>query len=132
MFYNYARTKLMQILFTKELHKRYHQEGISSFALHPATVASSIVSEKGGNLFNKVQLYLVGTLWDRTPERVAKGPAFLAMQPELEKLSGEYFHRWLHVRSSPLSHDSMLASQLWEESHKILDKHVPNRTQISK
>ncbi len=37
----YGNAKLENILFTKELHRRYHDAGISTAALHPGGVASN-------------------------------------------------------------------------------------------
>ena len=43
----YCRSKLMNILFTKELHRRYHEAGIATAAFHPGTVASNFSADSG-------------------------------------------------------------------------------------
>jgi len=43
----YGDAKLENILFTKELHRRYHAQGISTAAFHPGNVASNFSSESG-------------------------------------------------------------------------------------
>jgi NAD(P)-dependent dehydrogenase (short-subunit alcohol dehydrogenase family) len=41
----YGNAKLENILFTFELHRRYHDQGISTVAFHPGNVASNFASE---------------------------------------------------------------------------------------
>ena len=41
----YGDAKLENILFTRELHRRYHSAGISAAAFHPGNVASNFGSE---------------------------------------------------------------------------------------
>ena len=41
----YGDAKLANILFTRELHHRYHCSGISTAAFHPGSVASNFGSE---------------------------------------------------------------------------------------
>ena len=41
----YSRAKLMNILFTKELHNRFHTEGIAAAAFHPGIVRTSFARE---------------------------------------------------------------------------------------
>ncbi len=41
----YGNAKLENILFTFELHRRYHDQGIATVAFHPGNVASNFASE---------------------------------------------------------------------------------------
>ena len=43
----YGDAKLENILFTKELHRRYHSAGISTAAFHPGSVASNFGQRSG-------------------------------------------------------------------------------------
>ena len=43
----YGRSKLVNILFTKELHRRYHEAGIATAAFHPGPVASNFSADAG-------------------------------------------------------------------------------------
>jgi NAD(P)-dependent dehydrogenase (short-subunit alcohol dehydrogenase family) len=46
----YGDAKLENILFTKELHHRYHAAGISTAAFHPGSVASNFGNEAGSRM----------------------------------------------------------------------------------
>ena len=41
----YGDAKLANILFTRELHRRYHDQGISAAAFHPGNVATNFASD---------------------------------------------------------------------------------------
>ena len=41
----YGNAKLFNILFTRELHRRFHDQGLASAAFHPGVVASSFASQ---------------------------------------------------------------------------------------
>src|SRR4051794_21759111 len=44
----YGDAKLANILFTTELHARFHDQGLSSAAFHPGTIASNFASNTAG------------------------------------------------------------------------------------
>jgi NAD(P)-dependent dehydrogenase (short-subunit alcohol dehydrogenase family) len=46
----YNAAKLENILFTRELHRRYHARGISAAAFYPGNVASSFAAESDSRL----------------------------------------------------------------------------------
>ena len=106
-------------MFTRELHRRYNKLGVTSFAVHPGTVATSIVSDRQGQLFNAVQYFIVSTLWGRTAEHVVRGPAYVTISDEVNKFSGGYFHRFYPAPSSAASKDDNVALQLWQISEKL-------------
>ncbi|MFG1643428.1 hypothetical protein ACGFMK_24300 [Amycolatopsis sp. NPDC049252] len=43
-----SKAKLGNILFSQELHQRFHLQGISAAAFHPGTVATKFVSDAAG------------------------------------------------------------------------------------
>lgn len=44
----YGNAKLGNILFTKELHRRFYDQGLSTVALHPGNVATNFANDAGG------------------------------------------------------------------------------------
>jgi hypothetical protein len=54
-----------------------------------------------------------------TPERGAEGLVHLALAPELQTVSGEYFNGLRIARSSPISYDQKIARRLWQKSCEI-------------
>ena len=53
----YALTKLAIVLFTKELHRRYHAGGLSVATVHPGYVASNFGHASGSRLLVLMQRY---------------------------------------------------------------------------
>lgn len=50
----YGDSKLANILFTKGLHARYHDQGLSSVALPPGNIASNFGKETGDGLMKLI------------------------------------------------------------------------------
>ncbi len=84
----YGDGKLANILFTKELAKRYADVGITAFAVHPGVVKSNF----GSNFTGTFQLLMsLARPFMRTPERGAETSVYLATAPlsVLTKLDGQ-------------------------------------------
>ncbi len=116
----YGNAKLANILFTAELHRRYHPQGLSAAAFHPGVVATNFSSDST-SLFRLVY---------RTPLRhlllvdAATGATHLSWlavgTPGEAWISGEYYERNKPARSSRQAGDPELARQLWEASVRLL------------
>ena len=114
----YGRAKLMNILFTRELHKRYNDKGISAAAFHPGTVRTSFSSEFGGSWNFLYSSFLKRLLID--PSKGADTMVWLAAsEPGSDWQSGEYYHKRKVARASKQSYDAKLANDLWELSAKL-------------
>ena len=114
----YGKAKLMNILFTRELHKRYHDRGISAAAFHPGTVRTSFSSEFGGNWNLIYGSFLKRFLID--PSKGAYTMVWLATtDPGRDWQSGEYYHKRKVAIASKQSFDAKLANDLWELSAKL-------------
>ena len=114
----YGKAKLMNILFTRELHKRYHDKGISAAAFHPGTVRTSFSSEFGGSWNLLYGSFLKRILID--PSKGADTMVWLATSdPGRDWQSGEYYHKRKVARASKQSFDAKLENDLWELSTKL-------------
>ena len=111
----YGQSKLANVLFTRELAKRYAADGITSYSLHPGGVGTNIA----GRGFIRRNLYkLMGGFM--TPERGAQTSIYLASTSGVEKDSGEYFGQSSNKRkSSKLGQDMDLAGRLWDISEEL-------------
>lgn len=107
----YGQSKLANVLFTRELARRFADDGISAFCLHPGAVATNIA---GRGLIRRSLYRLVGGL---SPERGARTSVYLATEPGIEALSGDYFDEFCKMQpGSTLSQDMGLALRLWDAS----------------
>ena len=109
----YQRSKLANILFTRELARRLAGTGVTVNALHPGFVRTEIFRAEGSTGW---LLRRAAELFALTPEKGARTSIYLATSPDVEGQTGQYFVRQKPVRSSPESRDDATASKLWDVS----------------
>lgn len=110
----YGRSKLANILFTRELAERLKGTGVTVNCLHPGAVGTSIgVSRETG--FGQRLMKLVGVLF-QTSEQGADTAIYLAAAPELSEVSGQYYYRRKIKELSPRAKDPEAAARLWQWS----------------
>src|SRR6201997_697686 len=91
----YALTKLAIVLFTKELHRRYHAAGLSSATFHPGYVNSNFGDASGSRpiLFMKYRVPL-SVRFTCTADEGADQMVWLASStPGVDWVSGEYYSK---------------------------------------
>ena len=111
----YAVSKLANILFTLELHRRYASLRISSFAVHPGLVDTEIWRKLP--FFLRPILKLKGML---TPEEGARNVLHCAFVASVTH-SGKYFSRLTPSSPSTLATNQKLAIKLWEQSESWMN-----------
>jgi len=117
----YNAAKLEDILFTRELHRRYHAQGISAAAFYPGNVASSFGTKSDSRLIkfittNPVTRRVLLT----TPDKGAGQLVWLAEgQPGTDWESGTYYQKRKPGRISRQALDASLARNLWERSEQL-------------
>lgn len=112
----YARSKLCNILFTRELARRLDDTGVTANCFHPGFVATRFGDEAGGLIAFSLR---VGKRFALSPEEGSKTLLYLVSSPELANVSGKYFYKCHPVEPSLVARDRAVASRLWEESQKI-------------
>jgi NAD(P)-dependent dehydrogenase (short-subunit alcohol dehydrogenase family) len=108
----YGRTKLANILFTRELARRLDGTGVTVNAVHPGVVATGLLADYMGMSAGRRS-------FGSTPERGAEPLVYLAASPEVAGASGRFFDRCEESRSSAASYDEAVARRLWEESERL-------------
>lgn len=121
----YSSSKLANILFTRELHRRYHGAGISTAAFHPGPVASNFSAEVNNPLFGVLyrtplrHVFLIGT------EQGSDELVWLASAtPGVDWQSGEYYVKHKIGRVNKLADDAGLAERLWDRSLELVNAEV--------
>jgi NAD(P)-dependent dehydrogenase (short-subunit alcohol dehydrogenase family) len=114
----YARSKLCNVLFTRELARRLDGTGVTVNALHPGDVATNIWS--GAPSWTRPIFALAKRLVMIPPEQGAGRITHLAMSPDVEGRTGLYFEKDQPQPPAPLARDDALAVRLWTESARLV------------
>jgi NAD(P)-dependent dehydrogenase (short-subunit alcohol dehydrogenase family) len=112
----YGRSKLCNILFTRELARRLHGTGVTANCLHPGFVATRFGDQSGGLISHMVWLAKYFAI---PPTEGAKTVVYLAASPEADGVSGKYFYKCRATTPSPAAEDDHAASALWERSVEL-------------
>ena len=112
----YGRSKLCNILFTRELARRWKAKGITANCLHPGFVATRFGDASGGVLSRVVRIAKTFAI---SPEKGAQTIVHLASSPDVANISGEYFYQCRPAVPTEGGRDDAAAGRLWKESSKI-------------
>ncbi|XVX20172.1 SDR family NAD(P)-dependent oxidoreductase [Actinomycetota bacterium] len=116
----YGDSKLANILFTRELHRRYGDQRISAVAFHPGGIATNFANDTSNlmRLMYHTPLRRFLTSVETGGSRLtwlAEGTPGETWQP------GEYYeNNKVAKRVNPQVRDDALAAGLWERSEELL------------
>jgi NAD(P)-dependent dehydrogenase (short-subunit alcohol dehydrogenase family) len=114
----YLLTKLAIILFTRELHRRYHARGLSAATFHPGYVNSNFGDASGSRFltFMKHRVPLTAR-FTATVDEGADQLAWLASStPGVDWTSGEYYSKGKIAKANRAAYDPVLARELWDRT----------------
>ena len=114
----YARSKLADILFTRELARRLAGTGVTANCFHPGAVATRFGDSAGG--LTGFMLPIARRLF-LTPDKGADTLVYLASSPEVANVTGEYFAKRKVARPSAAARNDDDARRLWEASEKLAE-----------
>ena len=112
----YGRSKLANILFTRELARRLAGRGVTANCLHPGAVATRFGKSSGGwvgRLLPVLRLFFI------SPENGADTIIYLASSPEVANTTGAYFVKRKITEPSSAAQDEAAAKRLWEASEAL-------------
>jgi NAD(P)-dependent dehydrogenase (short-subunit alcohol dehydrogenase family) len=116
----YGDAKLDNILFTRELHRRYGAHGIATVAFHPGNVASNFASDTTSSwrfIYNTPLRHLMLI----SPRRGAQPLLRLAEgRPGVDWQSGAFYVKTKIASSGPQADDASLAAALWNRSAEMV------------
>lgn len=111
----YENTKLMNVLFAKELARKLADTNITVNALHPGVVKTKI-GNKSQHAFFGFAWQTIATIAGISEERGAATSVYLASSDEVEGVTGKYFANCKEHRVNPIANDEAVAKKLWEIS----------------
>lgn len=89
----YCQSKLANVLFTKELARRLKDTAVTVNALHPGVVNTDLDRHVGkmAKIYNSWVFDVLRYLFYKTAESGCQTTLYVALDPDLDKVSGKYF-----------------------------------------
>jgi NAD(P)-dependent dehydrogenase (short-subunit alcohol dehydrogenase family) len=112
----YGRSKLANILFTRELARRLEGTGVTANSIHPGFVGSNFAKNNGPLGIAAMTLLRP---FARSPEKGAETAVYLCSSPQVEGVTGEYFQDCTPHQPRASALDDKDARLLWEVSERM-------------
>ena len=103
----YSLSKFADLVFTYTLAERLEGSGVTANCLHPGVVDTCVLR----TAFPGMQ--------GITPEEGSRTSVYLALSPEVEGVSGQYFEDMRPASSAALTHDRAVQERLWDIAREI-------------
>jgi NAD(P)-dependent dehydrogenase (short-subunit alcohol dehydrogenase family) len=129
-FNAYRSSKTGNILFTYELARRLRGTGITVNCVHPGPVRTEFTRKAGGAL--RFMSRILRPIM-KSPEAGARTPVYLAIDPEVDGVTGGYFVNCKKKRSARMTYDRTIAEKHWrisEELTQLKRPHKPGDTSV--
>ena len=115
----YGDGKLANVLFTRELHRRYHAQGVNAVAFHPGVIRTNFANDT-----TSLMRFVYRTPLARLLTSVDSGAGRLTWLadgiPGTTWEPGRYYENNSPAKINPQVKDAELAQQLWERSEALL------------
>ena len=114
---SYQTSKLLNILFVRDLARRLAGTGITANAADPGFVRTNLGRYASGG---RRMLLTASRPMQSSPERAAATPVYLATSDQVAAVTGGYYANEHPMELSGLATDSKLARRLWAVSAQAL------------
>ncbi len=114
----YGQSKMANLLFAKELSRRFAGTKRTSNAVHPGVIATNL--GRSMMSFQRVGLALLSPIALKSVGEGAATQTYVAAHPGAAGVSGAYFADCNVARSRRDGDDPALAKKLWAESERIV------------
>jgi WW domain-containing oxidoreductase len=115
---NYGQSKLANLLFAKELQRRFAGTAKTAFAVHPGVIKTNLARSMGR--VTQIALTIAGPLFLKTIPQGAATEVFAAVHPKALPLAGQYLADCNAGTPSKYAEDGELARRLWAVSEEIV------------
>jgi WW domain-containing oxidoreductase len=117
---NYGQSKIANLLFAKELARRFQGSKKTAYAVHPGVIPTNL-----GRHMNPIAMAIFGLskhLFLKSIEQGSATQCYTAVNPNVLQSSGSYFADCNVAVPRKDAEDSELAKKLWEVSEGIVSK----------
>lgn len=111
----YFQSKLANILFTRELANRLKGTNVTANSLHPGAVRTELARNLSIMKYAALPLHVV----TKTPKSGAQTSIMLAVDPNLDGVTGKYFADCAVTKESKAAQCDETAVWLWEVSERL-------------
>ncbi|KAK8745284.1 hypothetical protein OTU49_000111, partial [Cherax quadricarinatus] len=118
-FVVYGRSKLANILFTKELSEKLRRTDVTANSVHPGVVYTEFLW-KGETKLIEAILDLLVRLMGKDEKLGAQTSIYLAVSEEVNNVTGKYYVDCKDTKVSAAAKDAGLAKKLWEASEQLV------------
>jgi NAD(P)-dependent dehydrogenase (short-subunit alcohol dehydrogenase family) len=116
----YGNAKLENVLFTKELHRRFADAGLSAVAFHPGVIRSGFAGASRGSMRWFYTSPLTAPLMDSNEVGGSRLTWLALGKPGVDWDAGEFYAKNRIARTNTLAHDPGLAKVLWDRSAEMV------------
>uniref|UniRef100_A0A4W3J743 Si:dkey-174n20.1 n=1 Tax=Callorhinchus milii TaxID=7868 RepID=A0A4W3J743_CALMI len=117
-FANYSRSKLANILFTRELARRLEGTGVTAHSLHPGYIFTNWASHY--SLGVRLVCYLFMSLFFISSELGSQTTIHCATSDQVLAHNGGYFSNCQPAKLSAQALDERAAKKLWDTSEQLV------------
>jgi NAD(P)-dependent dehydrogenase (short-subunit alcohol dehydrogenase family) len=114
----YGRSKLCNILFTRELARQLEGTQVTANCLHPGFVATRFGDQSGGWLSSAVGF---AKFFAISPEKGAETIVYLASSDAVDRATGQYFYKCHVATPTAEGQNDDDARRLWQETAKLVE-----------
>jgi len=117
----YGAGKLANILFTRELVRRFGEQGLAAAAFHPGVVGSNFAQESGSAMGWIYRVGWIKKAFMDSPDEGSDQLVWLAQgTPGTDWVSGGYYEKRKLATSAAQASDAALAQRFWEISEQLV------------
>jgi len=115
----YGQSKLANILFTLELARRLEGSGVTANSLHPGTVRTGYGADGDARGLLAFGIKISAPFF-LSPAKGARTSVYLASDPEVAEVSGQYFVKCKAKQPKRWARDPEAARRLWQVSEELV------------
>lgn len=117
----YGQSKIANLLFAKELSRRFAGTHKTANAIHPGVIATNLGRHLGmSSLISSLVWGTANALFLKTIPQGAATQCYVAANPKAATISGEYWADCNVAKARAEANDLALAAKLWDVSEKIV------------
>lgn len=116
----YGRSKLANILHSRELARRLHGTGVTVNCLHPGFVRTRLARDSEATPLGERFIWPLASKFAMSPREGARTSVYAICSPEMDGRTGQYLVKEKVARPNRLALDDQSAARLWDASSDLV------------